>query len=129
MADEREPSTLLVDPEDDDAVVPAVGAIDEAAVGRDLDVRAVVLRRRLLGNGRLAVDEREFSRCGIERVRTDRGVELVDDEGETAARMEGHVTRSRARRGRGFGYFFQAAVVADAVGDQLVEAEVGGNGQ
>ena len=42
MAHVRELSALLVEREDDDTIVAAIGAVDKASIGRDVDVGTAI---------------------------------------------------------------------------------------
>ena len=98
VAGEREPPARRVDREDRQAVVAAVRAVEEAAVGRRLDLGRVARAREALGQRLDGLDRRELAlRRRRSRRRRSCRAELVDHVGVPALRVEREVARAGAR--------------------------------
>ena len=86
----------LVDGEDGDAVVPAVGAVDELPGRGHDDLRAGTLATEVVGQRRDGLHDLQDPTISVIRKRRHRRVQLVDDVDVARAGMEGQMARPSA---------------------------------
>src|SRR6266851_1243531 len=93
-ADRTELSARLIDAEDHDAVMAAVGDVEVASRRRELDFRRRVAADIVFGQRGDHLERLGLSALGIPCIGGDGGRKLVADISPGLGRMEGEMTRS-----------------------------------
>src|SRR5260370_24065399 len=97
MPEQRQAPGLAVETQDRDAVMAAIGAVNEAPAGMDRDPRAMVVRRALGYRGD-DVDQVEAAAVGVIAQGGDPRVEVADDNGDATIGAEGEMAWATTRR-------------------------------
>src|SRR5215471_9411015 len=118
---------LRIDGEDGDAVVAAVGGVDETPVRPDRDLGRGAVAGEFACQRRHDLERREGAAFGVEAVGRDRAVEFVEHPHDWKFRMECEVARTGARprlHGALLGRSEPAGVAVEAEYEDTVESLV-----
>lgn len=117
----------VVESEDRDAVMPAVGAVDESAVGMHPNLRGGIIAGEVGGQGRLSVSFGQCASSCVVVVACECAVELIDHEDVAPIRAKSGMPRTGSRCGgdeRCRGGCQRGGACVESVGKDFVESKV-----